>query len=152
LKAPKTFKEINMAKKVSGRTVRRKKSASSPEATTARLETDKDQDTAKHKARLSRSKEWRSLAEELAKDKLYYKNHYYPGNKEFMRDHPRMRFVDRYFPYAKGGPLYVDEPMDKDEIALCEKKRDFMKEHKLRYVIIEPKAEFQSLFEQLEVS
>ena len=135
-----------MPKKVMGRSVRRKKNSS--EAATARLATDEEKKQAKFKEVIGRRAKYRSVADQIAEHKMHYRNHYYPGNEMFM-DTPELRFVDRYYPYAKDGPLYVDEPRDIQGESLCETKRKHMKQKGLRYIVIKARMEMHEVYEQL---
>lgn len=114
-----------------GKVVRRKKMEETEEVKIPEIG-EKKEDWVK---RVQARRHLRSLAERVAGDQLFYRNYYYPGSKqEFSQDH--MRTVDRYFPYAEGGPLYVDEPMMPHEEEDCEKKRAAMKRLGLRYLVI----------------
>jgi hypothetical protein len=78
-----------------------------------------------------------TLADQIARNKtLVYKNHPIPGgHKEFPHDY-KMRLVSLFYPLAEGGPLYIDEPMFKNEEASCVKKAAVMKKLNLRYCFI----------------
>lgn len=80
---------------------------------------------------------FKSLAERVAGDSLFYKNYYYPGGRSFFtQQQNELLTVDKYFPYAEGGALYIDEPMFEYEERDCEKKAQAMKVLGLRYLII----------------
>lgn len=111
------------------RVIRRKRS---DEVVIPKMETDQKEDMVK---KIQARRQFKSLAERVAGDQLFYRNYYYPGSSShFKEDH--MRCVDKYFPYAEGGGLYIDEPMLPHEEADCEKKRAAMKMLGLRYLII----------------
>lgn len=78
--------------------------------------------------------EFNSRAEQLAKSSVFYKNHYYTFN--LFPEREALRRVSKFFPYAEGGPLYVDEPTDKSQETNCRIKADAMKTLGLTYVVI----------------
>ncbi len=56
------------------------------------------------------------LAAQVAGITTYVKNWRIPhAQKNFPYD-PLMRTVDKYFQYAKGGPLYIDEPTNPADV------------------------------------
>lgn len=85
-----------------------------------------------------REVEPRSMAEKIANDKLYYRNYYYPGGKTEFPEFPALQTVDKFFPYAEGGPLFVDEISRTTDQKLIEKKSELMKRLGHRYVAIVP--------------
>lgn len=85
-----------------------------------------------------REVEPRSMAEKIAKDKLYYRNYYYPGGKGAFPEFPVLQTVDKFFPYAEGGPLFVDEVSRTTDTKLIEKKTEVMRSLGHRYVAIMP--------------
>jgi hypothetical protein len=90
-----------------------------------------------------------SVAEKVARSSIYTTNWYYPGSQKDFPYHERLKRIDRYFPYAEGGPLLVDEPMDEAELALCERKRPKLKERGFRYVILGLGSTFEDALFQL---
>jgi hypothetical protein len=89
----------------------------------------------------------KSLAESVANHFLFYRNHYWKGHKEAFPNIINLHHVDKFFPLAEGGPLYVDEKSDKDKRDLS-KKAEVMKKLGHRYLIITPN---MSLLEALEI-
>lgn len=81
--------------------------------------------------------EYSSLAEKIALDKLFYVRFYYPGGREQFVE-ARGQTVDKFFPYADGGPLFVDEVNRLEDKKLFEKKTEVMKQLGHRYVAILP--------------
>lgn len=61
-----------------------------------------------------------------------------------------LRRVDRYFPYASGGPLLIDEPMTEKEEKNCEKKRKAIDKEGQRYAIITRDMELNEVLEQIK--
>lgn len=101
----------------------------------------KEASEARLKAAAIRSRQFGSIAERFANDKHFQRNHIWPGAKEAFPTNKKMWYVDRYFPYADGGPLFVDEPTrlsletEKDNFEL---KKEIMKKLGHRYVVIRP--------------
>lgn len=89
--------------------------------------------------------------ERLAQDKLTILNVKYPGSDE---DYPHVqdvlfRFVNKVYPNAKGGPLYVDEPRNEVQVHRAYERHEKMKKRKLRHVIMERDTDYSHLLEQL---
>lgn len=85
-----------------------------------------------------REVQFKSLAEKIARDQLFYRNHYYPGGREAFAFNIRGATVDKYFPYAEGGPLFIDEVLRTEDQELFKKKTEIMKSLGHRYVAIMP--------------
>jgi hypothetical protein len=88
----------------------------------------------------------KTLAETVANHFLFYRNHYWKGCKEAFPHIRNLHHVDKFFPLAEGGPLYIDEKSDKDQRDL-KAKEEVMKKLGHRYLIITPN---MSLLEALE--
>lgn len=104
-------------------------------------ETDSDLMTPAHRSALARynsRNDLISIADKVAGDAMFFSGHKWPdSNKHFPEDdEAMMRFVDKFYPHAVGGMLYVDEPKNLSEVDRCEVKRKIMKKLKLRYVVI----------------
>lgn len=76
------------------------------------------------------------LAAKLAKDTQYTGNWRIPNALKHFPADPILRTVEKYFPYAEGGPIYVDEPTDNIELAQCQRKAIALHEEGMRYFII----------------
>ncbi len=71
-------------------------------------------------------------------------NFYHPALKANFPGNGKLWSVDKFYPYAKGGPLFVDEPRFPYEIKNCEMKLDAFDKHnekanvheKVRYLIL----------------
>lgn len=96
-----------------------------------------------------REVQYSSRAERIAKDSLYYRNHYYAGGKQIFPDKPELQTVDKYFPYAEGGPLFIDELTLMDNPKTFEMKTQKMKELGHRYIAIDPKMTDLQIMERL---
>lgn len=80
--------------------------------------------------------QFRSISEKVAQSNVCVLNWVFPGAREEFPLEPRMRSVKKYFPYAKGGPLLIDEPQRADEIAQCERRAKILAKLGFRYLII----------------
>ena len=76
-------------------------------------------------------------------------NYYHPLLKEKFPGNPKMWSVDKYYPYAKGGPLYIDEPNLEYRIVESKRKLEEFKKAGVRYLIllrgVEPLNEVEGL-------
>ena len=75
-----------------------------------------------------------SLSDKVACSEHVCKYWYYPGGRDAFPFQTDAWYVEKYYPYAEGGPLCVDEPMDIEEIELCKKKARHLAECGFRYV------------------
>lgn len=75
----------------------------------------------------------------------------FPGADAAYPDvtHALYRFVSSYYPYAQGGPLYVDEPKNEKEVFRAYERQKVMKKLGLRHVIIDKDTTYEDLLEQL---
>lgn len=96
-----------------------------------------------------RRRELRSLAERIAGDDYHYLNYYYEGGKGYFPQEHKMQTVSKFFPFAEGGPLFVDEPNMEHEFSMCERKKEVMKKLGHRYLIIKPGASELDLIEAI---
>lgn len=100
-----------------------------------------DKETSEHKRALLKAdlrKEFVTLAEQVARSKICFRNYKYQGADQL---YPRLidasqRFVDKCFPYAKGGMLLVDEPKSDKQIVLAREKHDKLVSKGFRHLII----------------
>jgi hypothetical protein len=94
--------------------------------------------------------EYIGMAAEIAKDTIYVRNTRWEGAEKHFPTDPDMRTVDKFFQYAAGGPLHVDSPETKGEVARCEKKATAMKLEGLRYCYIGPDMSIDDVRAQLD--
>lgn len=80
--------------------------------------------------------EFLGLSAKIAKSTVYTGNRKFKNADKHFPNLPLLRTVQKFFPYAAGGPLYVDEPTDPQEERECIKKAVAMKAEGLRYVVI----------------
>lgn len=92
---------------------------------------------------------WRSLAERIAFHRLYERNKHVGALKEAHPHRPYLWTVDFFFPYAKGGPLFIDEPALKPDIGESEMKTAFMLRAGFRFLIVKPKMTYEDCMTEL---
>lgn len=110
-----------------------------------------DQDNSRAILRAEQRKKFVTISDRLAEDTTYFRGHkwdifnkYYPTTDKAL-----MRFVTKYYPYAKGGALFVDEPKTEREYEMAMQKHEAMKELSLRYVVVGDTESFQECLEKL---
>src|SRR5512135_1405043 len=91
-----------------------------------------------------------ALVEHVTKSKQCVKNAKFPGCEKEFPTKPLMRTVDKFFPTAVCGPLYLDQPIFPDEEKDCEIKRVAMKKLGHLYVVIKKTTDMFDLMKQLE--
>jgi len=94
--------------------------------------------SAKVKAIVKKARSFDGIAETIAQDKFFQRNHIWPGSKQAFPFQPKMQTVDKYFPYAEGGPLFIDEPTRKEDLKEFSPKIEAMKKLGHRYLLIKP--------------
>lgn len=114
-----------------------------------------DQDDVKDKQKLeSYERRWKfiDIASQVAENNFYIMNWKWPGSDRLVPPHVSIDFkmISKYFPYAKGGPLLVDEPRFPDQVKLCFEKQRLLKHLKMRYVVIEIDSTYFDVLAQLE--
>lgn len=82
-------------------------------------------------------REFLGLAAEIAQDTTYVRNSRWEGSREDFPHEPTLRTCDKYFKDAEGGPLYIDEPVTKADLANCKRKAEALRARGLRYVYID---------------
>ena len=95
-----------------------------------------------------------SLSEQIADSDIFYKNWQFPNAREAFPNEPFMRYVDRYFPYAKNdkgelSPICFELCNSKEDVARAIRKTEAIKAAGIRYLIIEPKMEFNEAMQKL---
>lgn len=110
------------------------------------------EDELRHKRLIERSEnlnKFVDLSNTLAESSFYHRNWKWIGADQHYPNHPLMRTVAKYFPHAKGGPLYIDEPVLKEDIDACYIKQKVMKKLGYRYVVREPDSTLEHMLQQL---
>ena len=100
--------------------------------------------------RRERNDEALTIAGQVAGVTVYCRNYKFRNAAEHFPHEPLMRTVDKFFQVAKGGPLYVDEPIDQQEAKLCERKAKALGKEGLRYVYITKDMTFEEAAAQLD--
>ena len=90
-----------------------------------------------------------NMATRIAGDVLHYRNYRWPGAFRSFPDDPEMRMVDKFFPYAECGALFVDEPMTERGKRRCEEKRAAMRDEGNLYLVIPPDMREEDAVSQL---
>ena len=89
---------------------------------------------------------------ELLIANVCFRNYPYPGRMEAFGSLPEFQTVDKYYPLAKGGPLFVDEPQDEGDIEICKKKAAAIRKHGGRYLYITQTTDLFEVMKQLETA
>lgn len=89
------------------------------------------------------------VQDQLANDFMCYRNEQVQVLKEQFPYDREMHYVDRFYPHAKGGPLYLDSPQMKHEEKRCEKKAHVMLEAGLRYAFVLPTDYLEDVLERI---
>lgn len=93
-----------------------------------------------------------SLAENIAEDKFQYRNQFFPDLAKAFPDCRDLHYVDRYFPYAKTGPIAFDEanrlntPLEIEGMKL---KKKVLAKNGVKYVLLMPDTTELEALEQL---
>lgn len=115
----------------------------------ARLLSETEAKNRNHERLLERINKAQSIGEVLAGDKLFYKNWMWPDAKTFFPHEPEMWFVGSYYPYAKGGPLLLDNPNNPREVAMAEKKKKPLADKGFRYYVIDKQKSLEDMLFEL---
>lgn len=79
-------------------------------------------------------KDLTSIPDQLAQDKFYYLNYHLNDLKPHLEK--GLIYCDRYYPYAEGGPLFMDIISSDLDSRKLEQKKEVMKTLGFRYVVI----------------
>lgn len=91
------------------------------------------------------------MAAKVAESVNYTRNWKFKNADKHFPHHPIMRRVEKYFPYAAGGPLFLDEPTSELEIKECQQKALVMAKEGLRYCYITRDMTLEEIRKQLKV-
>lgn len=80
--------------------------------------------------------ELRSRSEKIAGSKICLMSWVFPGAREAFPHEPKLRSVQKYFPYAEGGALLVDEPERLGDELECQRKAKVIRKLGFRYLIL----------------
>lgn len=91
----------------------------------------------------------KSLPEQIAGHPFHYRNKFCPELQWAFDRMPRMWHVSLFFPYADGGPLYIDLPVTAEDVVDAKAKQVVMLEKGLRMVVIEQSHGYNDALAQL---
>ena len=90
-----------------------------------------------------------AIADKIAESNIYTKNWLWPRAAENFPDRPAMHYIDKYYPYAKRGPLLVDEPSTEADALISYEKQKVLKKLGHRSVVIERDSTLADILDQL---
>lgn len=90
----------------------------------------------------------KSLADQIAGHFFFHRGYYWPGCKQAFPNNLLMQHVDKFYPMAEGGPLFIDEVEAADNRNF-EVKKEVMKKLGHRYLVIKPNMTLLEAFEAL---
>lgn len=104
-------------------------------------------------AQLETERQYVQPLERITRGTVVIRNVKFPGADAAYPDvlDALFRFVSSYYPYAVGGPLYVDEPKNEKEVHRAYERQKVMKKLNHRYVIVEKDTCYEDLMDQLGV-
>lgn len=116
------------------------------------IDKNKDQDRKDVLAKIAARQDFEGLAEQLANSREVELRYAYDGGEKHfdVESDPYLLIVDKYFPYAEGGPLLVDEPVQPHHRERCERKRPVLEALGLCYVVITPETTEEDAFMELD--
>lgn len=76
------------------------------------------------------------ISAKIAGSTICNRNWPWKNARTHFQNQPLLVTVDKYYPWAEGGALFVDEPVTAEEEKMCEKKAPFLKKEGLRYLVI----------------
>jgi len=97
---------------------------------------DVNEESAPKEVQTFTEKRTQTSADKIAKSRLYVRNWQWPGAREDFPHEPGMRAVDKYYPYAAGGPLLVDEPTTARDLDDAKRRAKFVQKRGYRYVYL----------------
>lgn len=118
---------------------------------TVEMRSDESASDLRREAIIERKNKSKSVGDMVAGDSFYYLNWYYPGGREAWPQHNNLRTVLKYYPFAEGGPLLVDEPRFHFEFEACEMKKKVLAELGYRYLVVRPKMTVEEAIEELKI-
>lgn len=91
-----------------------------------------------------------AVPDQVADDIVYYRNEHVKALAEAFPADKDMMYVDRFYPNAKGGPLYIDSPATRLEEKNCLEKAHVMLKAKLRYAFVLPGDFLEDVLKRME--
>ena len=92
----------------------------------------------------------KSIADTIAQNGFWYRNYMVPGFKDRWPHAPDFWSVDKFYPYASTGGLFVEEPTNEYYTRVAKLKQLAAKEMGLKLVVIENGAKLEDALMQLE--
>lgn len=90
------------------------------------------------------------LSDRIANSNICTKNFKWKEADIDFPNQPWMRHVDKYYPFAEGGPLLVDEPQLKHQLQTCDLKKELLRSHGYRYLVLTKESTLESAAEELQ--
>lgn len=118
-------------------------------AQTVELPNEEEVKEVRRKESMYVSQQFKLVAEKIAKSTVHYKNWYCPELKNKWRSDDRMKRIDFYYPFAEKGPLLVDECGSEEEMEKLMTKRNELKKHGYRYIILESDTDVYTALDSL---
>lgn len=97
----------------------------------------------------ARSRKSESLSDDVAESKFHYRNQFCSELKLSYPMLPAYWHVDKFYPMAEGGPLYVDEPRTDYDTAISLEKQRLMTGAGHRFVVIKPDMSMDDVLNQM---
>ena len=143
-----------MKKKSQGKVIVRKNRE--PKLEDVEVDHDRPSKTALRLKRLAESqRKYSSVSDILADHKYHYRNYEPDGLQKLLKKEKQNYgseycYVNKMYPYAKGGELFIDEPESEEELIVCEKKLELLNKLGVRYLVIKPRTTLEENLLQLE--
>lgn len=116
----------------------------------AAVKPSEESQSAKAIATFEKNTSLNGVPEQVAEDKFKFVNHEWAGARQMYPHDKKKWYVSYYFPYAKGGPLYVDHASnDAEEKEFISTKKNKMSELGHRYLIYKNETTISDALEQL---
>lgn len=90
-----------------------------------------------------------TLADKIANDTYHQRNYHIQESQNKFPEARELWYVDRFYPYAEGGPLAVDEANDLDDVNTLMLKKPILAEKGIRYICIKNGMSENEVLEQL---
>lgn len=105
--------------------------------------------SAKAHATFDKNTKFNGIIETITQDKFKHVSHEWSGAREKFPQEKSLWYVDYYYPYAKGGPLYVDQIKNLAHEQELMNKKEAMKLFGHRYLQVGLETQISDALEQL---
>ena len=92
------------------------------------------------------------LPDKIANSSFWIRNQPLPKAKELFPMEHNLQYCEVFYPYAEGGPLYIDMPVTEWQIKLCQRKLEAMRSIGVRYIYLTNQATENDAWAMLEGS